>query len=162
MRNATTKSVILAPFNSTKTHISQQMSLEAEQFWRGEILKLGIWVRDIDRQYEQNNNCDLDNGVFNEFINKTDSADKGELVQKEATDEEHKKGDFMMLMNETEEDEDEIQDEDYVDVKVHILEKMEERGYDAFYLWKCLEKNEHTYGTTGYALLDDSNTQTVH
>jgi len=68
----------------------------------------------------------------------------------------------MMLMNETEEDEDEIQDEDHVDVKVHILEKMEERGYDTFYLWKCLEKNEHTYGTTGYALLDDSNTQTVH
>jgi len=40
----------------------------------------------------------------------------------------------MMLMNETEEDEDEIQDEDHVDVKVHILEKMEERGYDTFYL----------------------------
>jgi len=68
----------------------------------------------------------------------------------------------MMLMNETEEDEDEIQDEDYVEVKVHILEKMEERGYDPFYLRKCLEKNEHTYGTTGYALLDDTNTQTLH
>lgn len=80
MRNATTKSVILAPFNSTKTHISQQFSLEADQFKKGEILKFGIWVWDIDWQYEQNNNCDLDNGVFNEFINKTDSADKGEIV----------------------------------------------------------------------------------
>ena len=30
-------------------------------------------MRDIDRQYEQNNNQDLDNGVFNEFVNKTDT-----------------------------------------------------------------------------------------
>ena len=69
------------------------------------MLKLGIRVRDIDRQYEQNNNCDLDNGVFNEFINKSDSENKGELVEKKDDTVDHK--DFMMLMNETEEDEEE-------------------------------------------------------
>ena len=63
----------------------------------------------------------------------------------------------MMLMNETEEDEDEgIQEEDMIEVKEEILDKMEDRGYDVFYLRRCLEWNEHTYGTTGYALLDDT------
>ncbi len=61
-----------------------------------------------------------------------------------------------MLMNETEEDEeDAIQDLEWIEVNQVILDKMEERGYDTFYLRKCIEKNEHTYGTTGYALLDD-------
>ena len=52
---------------------------------------------------------------------------------------------------------------DLVDMRGRDAEsQMEERGYDPFYLRKCLEKNEHTYGTTGYALLDDTNTQTLH
>jgi hypothetical protein len=36
----------------------------------------------------------------------------------------------MHLMNETEEDEDEMEETDMVDVKSFILEKLEERGYD--------------------------------
>jgi hypothetical protein len=31
------------------------------------IIKFGIRVREIDKNYELNNNCDLDNGVFNKF-----------------------------------------------------------------------------------------------
>ena len=37
-------------------------------------------VRDIDRQYEINNNGELDNGVYNKFVNNSardDEADKG-------------------------------------------------------------------------------------
>lgn len=41
MRNATTKSVILAPFNSTLTHISE-VSLEADCFKKGEVFKFGV------------------------------------------------------------------------------------------------------------------------
>jgi len=120
------------------------------------VIKFGVRVKDIDRQYEQNNNQDLDNGVFNEFINKTDSENRGEEIKGETLKEEVKLGDFMLMMNETEEDEDEIQDEDMIEVKEDILEKMEEKGYDPFYLRRCLERNEHTYGTTAYALLDDN------
>jgi len=50
MRNATTKSVILAPFNSTLTHMdSEEDSLDADMFKKGQVLKFGVRVRDIDR-----------------------------------------------------------------------------------------------------------------
>lgn len=32
-----------------------------------QIIKFGIRVREINKNYELNNNCDLDNGVFNKF-----------------------------------------------------------------------------------------------
>ena len=68
--NQTTKSVILAPFNSTRSHISELHDSFKEQMYRkGEVLKLNAKVRDIDRQYEFNNNCELDNGVYNRFVN---------------------------------------------------------------------------------------------
>jgi hypothetical protein len=44
---------------------------------KGELLTLAPRIRDIDRQYEYNNNCELDNGVYNKFmvenLNKSDS-----------------------------------------------------------------------------------------
>lgn len=68
--NNTTKSVILAPFNSTKTHLSElHESVKEIMFKKGEVFKLCAKVRDIDRQYEFNNNCELDNGVYNRFQN---------------------------------------------------------------------------------------------
>jgi hypothetical protein len=55
--NQDTKSVILAPFNSTKTHLSElHDSVKEIMFRKGEVLKLNARVRDIDRQYEFNNN----------------------------------------------------------------------------------------------------------
>mmetsp|Transcript_30748 Transcript_30748/g.30278 ORF Transcript_30748/g.30278 Transcript_30748/m.30278 type:complete len:123 (+) Transcript_30748:142-510(+) len=55
--NQTTKSVILAPFNSTKTHLSGlHDSIKEIMFKKGEMLKLDAKVRDVDRQYEFNNN----------------------------------------------------------------------------------------------------------
>lgn len=55
--NQTTKSVILAPFNSTKTHISElHDSIRDIMYRKGEVFKLNARVRDIDRQYEFNNN----------------------------------------------------------------------------------------------------------
>ena len=81
LKNVSTKSVILAPFNSTVSHLSQDdpqsepspvkknaPELEpADMYKKGEVLKFAGRVRDADRQYEQNNNCELDNGVYNKF-----------------------------------------------------------------------------------------------
>ena len=56
---------------------------EASRFWCRDVQKrrsfkvrqglliffrFNARVRDADRQYEQNNNCELDNGVYNKFI----------------------------------------------------------------------------------------------
>lgn len=31
------------------------------------VIKFAMRLREIDKNYELNNNCDLDNGVFNKF-----------------------------------------------------------------------------------------------
>lgn len=69
--NVSSKSVILAPFNSTLTHVS---TWEKDEWkWNTKVKSDVIWfearVRDIDWQYEINNNGELDNGVYNKFVN---------------------------------------------------------------------------------------------
>jgi serine/threonine protein kinase len=77
--NQTTKSVILAPFNSTRSHLSELHDSFREQMYKkGEMLKLQAKVRDIDRQYEFNNNCELDNGVYNRFVNENEDEKEEE------------------------------------------------------------------------------------
>ncbi len=40
------------------------------------VLKFNPKCKDVDRQYEQNNNADLDNGVYNNFANDADEENK--------------------------------------------------------------------------------------
>jgi hypothetical protein len=43
------------------------------------VIKYANRVKDLNRQYEMNNNCDLDNGVYNKFVNQSSSSsDDGE------------------------------------------------------------------------------------
>ena len=154
VRNRTTKSVILAPFNSTLTHVSEG-HVEPKILKKKDILKFGVKVKDIDRQYEANNNWELDNGVFNEFIQKTDSDDiphsiKDSISSLKRTEESKAEGTIM----ETEEDEepDSIDyDEIYFDEKVY--QTMEKLGFTKKYLNELANRNMHTYGTTGMHLL---------
>lgn len=71
LKNQTSKSVILAPFNSTKSNLcpddpalteSMRALLQSKS-----CLKFAPRVRDVDKQYEINNNADLDNGVYHKF-----------------------------------------------------------------------------------------------
>ncbi len=65
IKNCTSKSVILAPFNSTKSHIDATLSVSIKELLQTRrCLKMGGRVRDINKQYELNNNADLDNGVY--------------------------------------------------------------------------------------------------
>ena len=67
VKNCSTKSVILAPFNSTKTHLSSFHS-SVESMIDNYCLVLAPWCWERDRQYQNNNNCELDNGVYNKFV----------------------------------------------------------------------------------------------
>lgn len=76
-KNITTKSVILAPFNSTLTdNAAGNSSISSLMKEKKEVIKFAAKIRDIDRQYEKNNNGELDNGVYNKFICES-SEDKG-------------------------------------------------------------------------------------
>ena len=64
-KNCETRSVILAPFNSTKSNVDANGNVH--NFVLSESVKFGPRVREIDKQYEINNNADLDNGVFHKY-----------------------------------------------------------------------------------------------
>ena len=66
-RNITSKSIILAPFNSTLTNKSEFKASFENLLEERKAIKLGAKVREVDRQYEKNNNCEVDNGVYNKF-----------------------------------------------------------------------------------------------
>jgi serine/threonine protein kinase len=86
LKNASTKSIILAPFNSTVSEITGADEEQKAPFiWPEEIrrmivpkrvLKFAPKVKDLDRQYEHNNNADLDNGVYNNIGNEDDPGNK--------------------------------------------------------------------------------------
>ncbi len=129
LKNVTTKSVILAPFNSTQSQLSRHMrssvrNLICEKMM---VLNLARRCREIDRQYEFNNNGELDNGVYHKYVynSKEDEEENGKNnslggkqnttvksmneKQKEAkkvTKESRLQDDLMQMAIETDQDED--------------------------------------------------------
>lgn len=81
-KNITSKSVILAPFNSTITNEEEKKDYEVpeSEVKNKKLVKLNSKVKEIDRQYERNNNCEVDNGVYNKY-----TATK-ELTKKDKND----------------------------------------------------------------------------
>ena len=70
LRNASSKSVILAPFNSSMSDMESFFKdvNSAPMEDRKEVIKFAARCRDQNRQYEINNNADLDNGVYHKFV----------------------------------------------------------------------------------------------
>lgn len=152
VRNRTTKSVILAPFNSTLTHISEGYE-EPQIVKKKDMIKFGVKVKDVDRQYEANNNWELDNGVFNEFIQKTDSDDKHSVKDSisslKRTEESKVEGSVV----ETQEDDNASIQSDIEIFDDNVYETMEKWGYKRKYLQDWLKEHLHTYGTAGLHLI---------
>lgn len=79
LKNVTSKSIILAPFNSTQSQIMEEGQLRKSVsnliMEKMMVLNFARRCREIDRQYEFNNNGELDNGVYHKFINNTEEQD---------------------------------------------------------------------------------------
>lgn len=77
LKNASTKSIILAPFNSTVSELEvfQWPEEVKRMIVPKRVLKFAPKVKDLDRQYEHNNNADLDNGVYNNIGNEEDAVE---------------------------------------------------------------------------------------
>ena len=86
LKNATSKSVILAPFNSTQSQIQTNIKDDIKDLIIEKMMVLNFArrCREIDRQYEFNNNGDLDNGVYHKYVYNTDedNGDEGDEGRK--------------------------------------------------------------------------------
>lgn len=80
LKNVSSKSIILAPFTSTKSHVSSlHSSVKALMEDKNKVLRFAAKCRENDRRYEMENCWELDNGVYNKFIyNSPDEDSKGE------------------------------------------------------------------------------------
>lgn len=78
MKNSSTRSVILCPFNSRQADPAEQARLPeicAPLMEEKDIMiRFGIKVREIDRAYEKYNNQDFDNGVYHKFAYKNNNG----------------------------------------------------------------------------------------
>ena len=80
-RNVTSKSVILAPYNSNATSIISDYDKSINEI--KDPIEFPAKVKDVDRQYEKNNNGDVDNGVYNKFVcssSEGTNSKKSELI----------------------------------------------------------------------------------
>ena len=98
MANLEEKSFILAPFNSVKSmfidqtnQIKEVKKTDPPFQWPDEVIQLiaprrtikfSTKCREKNRIYEQNNNADLDNGVYNDFVNEQE-REEGALMNNE-------------------------------------------------------------------------------
>ena len=76
-KNNSEKSIIFAPFNSSYSDYDEDHPERFEwpadvitqlQPKKSKIMKFSKKCRDLNREYETNNNADLDNGVYNAFV----------------------------------------------------------------------------------------------
>lgn len=67
LKNVTTKSVVLAPYNSSWDDVTNEIVAQISIYTnKDKILKIKSGkLREIDKEYEANNNANMDNGVFN-------------------------------------------------------------------------------------------------
>ena len=87
LKNVSSKSIILAPFNSTKSHVSElHKSIERNLYEKNIIIKFAAKWRDVDRQYEMNNCWELDNGVYNKFVYNSPNDEESKQEKEEDSD----------------------------------------------------------------------------
>lgn len=178
LKNCTSKSVILAPFNSTKSHIDATLSEGVKELMQSRgCVKMAGRVKDIDRQYERNNNADLDNGVYHKLEDNADSPStfgkrKKDLVvvlpntdNKKQTDLE-KLESLIQLEEENNQDnkkeitittpikQEMLQSADTVVIDSDTVGEIARKFYfPREYLIRCLNNNELNYATTTYWLM---------
>ena len=163
-KNNNSKSVILAPFNSSITE-DEDNNLEIsiidnncnELKIKNNIIKFTSKVKEINRIYELNNNGEIDNGV----VISMDSNDKkynNNISPSPYNNESFNFKDnykFISAHNELELnlnygiDEKENKKE----INEEALKEIDKLGYSKSYIKDCLNNNEKNYATTSYFLL---------
>ena len=66
MKNVTTKSVVLAPYNSSRSNPGLETVTCSEYSNKDRVMRFKNGkMKEMDKEYEMNNNANMDNGVYN-------------------------------------------------------------------------------------------------
>lgn len=152
-KNNNTKSIILAPFNSSVSENLSRSSRRAnssidcekkELIIKNNVIKFNVKARDLNRNYELNNNGEIDNGIV---ISPNDSVNEPAPGADDLSD--------RIISPFVEEREVPIISSSEVngELKEDIIKKMMIMGYSASYIKSCIRNGEFNYATACYYLL---------
>ena len=152
-RNVSSKSIILAPFNSTMDDKSKCV-IDGETVDHNRVI-FADKVREINRQYERNNNCELDNGIYNKNVIKCASSTNTKLDP------------FANSPSESPRYKDDSTNKNLkncvptfttpipLSLNEEVCKKVESFGFPREYIEHCLTHNETNHATATYFLLLD-------
>jgi hypothetical protein len=67
------KSIVLAPYNTNESDEEELLSRVEPLVISKRIIKFSSKLREVDRQYEKDNNSNIDNGIYVDPLNKINS-----------------------------------------------------------------------------------------
>lgn len=149
--NNTSKSVIFAPFNSVE---NEEGEMGNECVEKKLVIRFAAKVRDIDRQYEKNNNGDIDNGVYNKFVRcstEEENAEGNECKEEDKPKENRDNG--LKTQVNFSPPKSAVVERVRNEIDNGSLTQMEQFGFRRDYVVKCLKKNELNHATATYYLL---------
>jgi serine/threonine protein kinase len=161
-KNAHTKSIILAPYN---TEDLEGFSLESELSIDNELCHFCRRVKQANIKYELNNNEDFDNGMMIDKKDKAGAANNNykhfESVSPNNSFTKNVSPNFALYEEQTPHDYEDKEEKDnngvtsYHTVINEVLIKEIENvvGFDKKYLTQCINDNEINYATATYYLL---------
>ena len=160
-KNIITKSIILAPFNSSfllndEITLSLIDNYDKELIVKNHLIKFSVKVKELNRLYELNNNGEIDNGVVisidsndNKFINNISPYPFNNMSF-------YSKGQSKNFIPNNDIDYNNNNDKNEKDKKNDIcddaLNELVKLGYLKSYVKECLDNNEKNYATTSYFL----------
>jgi serine/threonine protein kinase len=164
-KNINTKSLILAPFNTSVSENEENDSDTYDEFnfkknmidinnpdlkILNGVIKYVAKVRDLNRNYELNNNQEIDNGVV---ITPNESEDKEKQKENNFMDKSYNykfQSRRISPPNEKNENEENTSTDK---INEDALDMIQNLGYKKFYMKKALMKNVFNYATTSYNLI---------
>ena len=169
-KNINTKSIILAPFNSSisgnnKINNSLNYSKKNEDDYnnkdliiKNNVIKFSAKVKELNRNYELNNNGEIDNGVIISPNNSQDKKKENNDISPYNISYYSKIHSKPFSPNNELEDGLNTKSENKNEKENIINEKaiceLSELGYDRKYIIECINKNDINYATAGYYLID--------
>ncbi len=162
-KNIHSKSLILAPFNSSMTYDNIKDNdydyNNKSLIIKNNVIKFSAKVKELNRNYELNNNGEIDNGIV---ISPKDSIEKKKIdydispynfngsyyskVHSKPFSPNNEIEEGLNSKRENNKDDNIINDK--------VLEQLFELGYNKDYVKECIFKNEINYATASYYLLD--------
>ena len=128
------KSSILAPFNSNETDEDKFMKSVEPMIVSRKIIKFCSKLREANRQYERDNNSNIDNGVY---------------VQQVFTNSKHKSYSTKSTASNT-------MQSCSNQINIKVVAKMEQMGLGKSFVLDSLKGNMHNNATACYYLLCDN------